>query len=124
MKVHIDDSKTIKEIQDEFIAIFKFIKIEFFTKPHETGETSTKEDLIDDSKKIGDIRTNHKEGDLVITKDMLVSDVENAFEEDFGIHVQVFRKQNNVWLLTTSTDNWTLAKQIETAEFMDKPVEE
>ena len=124
MKVHIDDAKTLKEIQDEFISVFKYIKIEFFTKAHEVGESSTKKDLIENSKKIGEIRTNHKEGDLIITKDMLVSDVENAFEEKFGIHVQVFRKQNNVWLLTTSTDDWTLAKQIETAEYMDKPVEE
>ena len=124
MKVHIDDSKTIKEIQDEFISVFKYIKIEFFTKAHKTGESSTKKDLIEHSKKIGEIRTNHQEGDLVITKDMHVSDVENAFEEKFGIHAQIFRKQNNVWLLTTSTDDWTLEKQIETAEFMDTPVEE
>ena len=94
MKLHIDDSKTIKEIQDEFIKVFKFIKIEFFTKAHEAGESSKKEDLIEDSKKISEIRTNHKEGDLIITKDMLVSDVENAFEENFGIHAQIFRKQN------------------------------
>ncbi len=124
MKLHIDDSKTIKEIQDEFLDVFKFIKIEFFTKPHKTGESSTKKDLIENTKKLGDIRTIHNEGDIIITKDMLVSDVENTFENTFGVHVQVFRKQNNVWLLTTNTDGWTLAKQIETAEEMDKPVEE
>ena len=124
MKVHIDDSMTVSEVQNEFIKVFKYIKIEFFTKAHETGESSTKKDLIDHSKKIGEIRTNHTEGDLIINKDMLVSDVESAFEQDFGIHAQIFRKQNNVWLITTSTDNWTLAKQIETAEFMETPIEE
>lgn len=123
MKLHIDDSKTIAEIQNEFTDVFKYIKIEFFTKAHGTGETSSKEDLIDNSKKLGEIRTVHNEGDLIITKDMKVSDVENAFEDNFGIHAQVFRKQGDNWLLTTSTDDWTLAKQIETAEFMDSPAE-
>ena len=124
MKLHIDDSKTIKEIQDEFINVFKYIKIEFFKKSHEAGEGSAKKDLIEHSEKLGDIRTIHNEGDLIITKDMIVSDVESAFENTFGIHAQVFRKQNDVWLLTSSTDSWTLAEQIKTAEEMDKAVEE
>jgi len=124
MKLHIDDSKTIKEIQDEFVNVFKFIKIEFFKKAHEAGEGSAKKDLIEHSNKLGDIRTIHTEGDLIITKDMIVSEVESAFENNFGIHAQVFRKQNNVWLETTNSDSWTLAKQIETAEFMSTPVDE
>lgn len=124
MKLHIDDSKSIKEIQDEFVNVFKYIKVEFFKKAHEEGEGSEKKDLIENSKKLGDIRTIHNEGDLIITKDMKVSDVENAFESTFGIHAQVFRKQNDLWLLTSNTDSWTLAEQIETAEEMSKPVED
>ena len=49
---------------------------------------------------------------------MVVSDVESAFENTFGIHAQIFRKQNNVWLLTSNTDSWTIAEQIEKAEEM------
>ena len=123
MKLHIDDSKTIKEIQDEFQNIFKSIKIEFFAKAHEVGEASAKADMLDSAKKLGEIRTIHNEGDISITKDMTVSAVESAFEDNFGIHAQVFRKQNNVWLETTNTDGWTLAKQIETADFMSSPAE-
>ncbi|MDF1673660.1 MAG: hypothetical protein P1U41_09145 [Vicingaceae bacterium] len=123
MKLHIDDSKTIAEIQKEFVDAFEYIKIEFFTKAHKPGETSAKKDMIEASKKLGEIRTIHNEGDLTITKDMLVSDVEEAFENSYGVHVQIFRKQNEVWLLTTNTDNWTLEKQIEEAKFMSSPAE-
>jgi len=123
MKLHIDDSKTIAEIQKEFVNAFEYIKIEFFNKAHSVGETSSKKDMIDSSKKLGEIRTIHNEGDIVITKDMLVSDVETEFEDKFGIHVQVFRKQNDVWLLTTNTDSWSLEKQIEEAKFMSSPAE-
>ncbi len=124
MKIHIDDSKTIKEIQAEFINVFKYVKIEFFKKSHEAGEGSAKKDLIEQNKTLGEIRTLHNEGDLIITKDMVVSDVESAFENTFGIHAQVFRKQNNVWLITSNTDSWTIAQQIETAEEMSHPVVE
>lgn len=123
MKLHIDDSKTIAAIQKEFLAAFEYIKIEFFNKAHNVGETSSKKDMIDSSKRLGEIRTIHNEGDIVITKDMLVSDVETEFEDKFGIHVQVFRKQNDVWLLTTNTDSWSLEKQIEEAKFMSSPTE-
>lgn len=122
MKLQINDSKTIAEIQKEFIDAFEYIKIEFFTKPHQINESSAKTDMIDPSKKIGEIRSVHIEGDIVITKNMLVSDVEKAFENTFGIHVQVFRKQNDVWLLTSNTDSWTLEKQIEEAKFMSSNV--
>ena len=123
MKLHIDDSKTIKEIQAQFIDVFKYIKVEFFKKSHETGEGSSKKDLLELTKTLGEIRTIHNEGDLIITKDMLVSDIESAFENTFGIHAQIFRKQNNVWLLTSNTDSWTLAEQIEKAEEMSHPAQ-
>lgn len=123
MKLHIDDSKTIKEIQAEFIDVFKYLKVEFFKKSHEEGEGSSKKDLLEHSKTLGEIRTIHNEGDIVITKDMKVGDVENAFEDAFGIHAQIFRKQGNVWLLTSNSDSWTLAEQIEKAEEMSHPAE-
>jgi len=123
MKLHIDDSKTIAEIQKEFVEVFEYLKIEFFSKAHKVGETSAKKDIIDSSKKLGDIRTVHNAENLMITKDMLVSDIEKVFENTFGIHVQIFRKQNEVWLLTTNSDNWTLEKQIEEAKFMSSPAE-
>jgi len=121
MKLHIDDNKTIEEIQTEFINVFKYIKIEFFSKAHKSGEGSAKEYLLEHTKKLGEIRTKHTEGDIIITPTMLVSEVETIFEDSFGIHAQIFRKQNNVWLETTNSDSWTLAKQIETGEFMSSP---
>lgn len=123
MKLHIDDTKTIEEIRNEFNNSFEFLKLEFFTKPHQAGEASAKTDMIDENKTLGEIRQKHNEGDLIIKADMMVSEVEGAFEEKFGVHVQVFRKQNNVWLETSGSDSWTLTKQNETGEFMSSPAE-
>lgn len=42
---------------------------------------------------------------------MLVSEFESAVKLLFNVNVQVFRRANSVWLETTKTDDWTLAKQ-------------
>ncbi len=124
MKLHIDDTKKIEEIKTAFNSSFNFLSLGFFTKSHKVGEPSAKKDLIDDQKTLAEIRQKHTAGDLLIDANMLVSEVESAFEEKFGVHVQVFRKQNDVWLETTNSDNWTLAKQNETGEFMSSKLED
>lgn len=124
MKLHIDDTKKIEEIKAAFNNSFKFLNLGFFTKSHQVGEASAKKDLIDDEKTLAEIRLKHTAGELIINPDMLVSEVESAFENQFGVHVQVFRKQNDVWLETTNTDHWTLAKQNETGEFMSSKLED
>lgn len=124
MKLHIDDTKKIEDIKTAFNHSFKFLNLGFFTKSHKIGEPSAKRDLIDDEKTLAEIRQKHTAGDLLIDASMLVSEVESAFENQFGVHVQVFRKQNDVWLETTNTDNWTLEKQNETGKFMSSEAEE
>ena len=40
-------------------------------------------------------------------------ELEERFEKDFGLHVQVFRKSGNIWLETSVSDDLTLAQQNE-----------
>lgn len=42
---------------------------------------------------------------------MTVSELEQHFADVYGLSVQVFRKSGEVWLETTTTDNWSLEKQ-------------
>jgi hypothetical protein len=41
----------------------------------------------------------------------------------FGLDVQVFRKSGNTWLVTTKTDDWTIAEHNKRAKEMANPVE-
>jgi hypothetical protein len=45
-----------------------------------------------------------------------VAELENAFEEYFGLSVQVYRKSGKMWLQSTITDDWTLKEQNEHGE--------
>ena len=42
-----------------------------------------------------------------------------ADEDQYGIHVQVFRKSKSLWLETTATDNWSLREQNKTGKEME-----
>lgn len=63
------------------------------------------------SKTLGECRTIHKKGQITITPNMTVNDLEQCFSDIFGLGVQVFRKSGKVWLETTVTDGWTLEEQ-------------
>lgn len=111
MNLEITDQRTIKEIQDEFNALFPLLKLEFFTKPHSEGSPSPKKQLISDSQTIGKLRTTHTSGSITIAPSMTVSSLEQEFGTVYGLSVQVFRHTGNSWLETTTTDHWTLERQ-------------
>ena len=114
--MEITDDKKIIEVQQEFHEKFPFLKIEFYKQAHKSGEGSRGEIQLDPYMTIQDARTDHSEGDLSIHANLKVETLEERFEEDYGLHVQVFRKSKQIWLQTTATDSWTLAEQNERGE--------
>jgi hypothetical protein len=70
--------------------------------------------------KLKDIQINQRVGEIIISKQTLVSDLEHQFENDFGLYVQVFRKSGRIWLETTATDNWTLEQQNEEGKSLNE----
>ena len=115
----ITDKKTIKTIQAEFNAKFPYLKIEFYAQEHGQEEGSLDKDKLADTFTIGNARTTMNEGDLSIHANQKVSTLEQHFQEKYGLNVQVFRKSGDVWLQTTTTDNWTLHKQNEKGALAD-----
>ncbi len=107
----IQDAKTISQIQREFQEKFPGLKIEFYEESHGDHEGSSPATQYSPSQILRSIRKQHTEGDLVIQPDMTIGQLEDTFEELFGLHVQVFRRSRGLWLQTISTDHWTLEKQ-------------
>jgi hypothetical protein len=107
----ITDNKKLRQIQIEFNKKFPYLKIEFYFKRHESGEGSPVKERIDPELTIGAVRSVHLEGDMNIDGHLKVGSFEQEFFEKYGLSVQVFRKSGNLWIQTTSTDDWTLAHQ-------------
>ena len=112
MKIHVFKDKTIAQLQDEFSQIYPYLKLEFFTKPHKAYKGSPAKFLVSDLHvTLGSIEKKPHSGDLHIEPEMPTWQVERLFEEEFGLHVQIFRKSGNTWLETSVTDDLTLEEQ-------------
>jgi hypothetical protein len=70
-------------------------------------------DLISPKSSIGDIRKNHSGGIMEIKSSDKVGDVERKLKKMFDLNVQIFRKENDCWIQTTSTDVFTLERESE-----------
>ncbi|MBK7129482.1 MAG: hypothetical protein IPM74_06790 [Crocinitomicaceae bacterium] len=118
--IHISDNQKLKEIKEAFSNVYPHLKLEFFSEDHKTGEASARKAMYDDSLCLKDIRKNHHAGDLSVDGHQKTSTFERSFHDHFGLSVQVFRRSGNIWLQTTTTDDWTLAHQEETGKEFDK----
>jgi hypothetical protein len=111
MTLTIDDNKKISAIQQEFTAMFPYLKLEFFKYAHKVHQGNPKKDMLNTNLILKQIRDKHANGKLEIKENMKVSDLETAFQTLFGISAQVFRKSAGSWIETSVTDDWTLKQQ-------------
>jgi hypothetical protein len=120
MKVLINDRRKIFAIQEEFNAMFPYLKLEFFAKPNRSGGATATKLVKHNSKTLGECRTVHNTGKITITPFMRVSDLEHYFSDVYGLGAVIFRQSGKVWLETTVTDHWTLEEQNRQGEALSK----
>jgi hypothetical protein len=114
--MYIEDTKTLRQVKQEFQDKFKWLKLEFYSKEHEPGQGSAQVNKLDEELTIGEVRSVHSEGELNIHGNLKVSSLEEQFKTLYGLNVQVFRRSGEIWLQTTSTDDWSLQDQNERGE--------
>lgn len=107
----IDKSKTIASIKEQFNEKYPGLKIEFFDQPHDVSKGSPAEHQYPDDLTLNDISRDGAGGDISLDPNMTVAAVEQTFEDKFGLHVQIYRRSNKLWLQTSATDEWTLEVQ-------------
>jgi len=109
--MQINNNKSTSQIKEEFNILFENLKIEFFSSSHQAKEGSHESQKIKENLHLSSIRNNSNEGEFLISPEMSITELEQAFEQNFGIYIQVYRKSGDIWLQTTSTDDWSLSKQ-------------
>jgi hypothetical protein len=113
MLLKIHDNLLIEDIQEHFSKCFPNLKIEVYSSPHHWKKGSLEKDIISPGTPIGEIRKSHSSGVLEIKSSDRVGDVENKFKKIFDLNVQIFRKEDDCWIQTTSTDLYTLEQEAE-----------
>ncbi|MGZ3904622.1 MAG: hypothetical protein ACXVC6_13055 [Bacteroidia bacterium] len=109
--IKITDSKSLASVQKDFHEAFPFLKLEFFHKRHNAMQGSYKKDILNSDITLKQCRKKHTEGTIILKENMKVKELENIFQEHFGLFAQVFRKMGRSWIETTITDDWTLKQQ-------------
>lgn len=109
MKVRIFKDSRVGEIKRQFSVKYPFLKLEFLM--HQRSQKGGgKQMLVSDNRKLSEIRSDLKEGAMIVDDGTTVYELE-AFFRNHLLDVQVFRRSDNLWLETTMTDCWTLEKQ-------------
>ena len=121
MKLHIEPTNLISEIQHEFNSNFPFLKLEFYPCNSTGKQNYGPGAIMPHNRRIGDCQTVLASGVLDIRNEMKVSELEKKLKSVFNLKAQVFRRSGTIWLQTTITDDWTLEKQNEHGMELSRP---
>ena len=117
MTIRLNPEMTINEVQEQFSALFPYLKIDFYTVPHdEGGSVWSKYQIFDEQKKLRDISPLSETKTYEITDTTTTGAFEQDLHQPFGLFVQVFRRSMDIWLATTATDKWALVYQNKVGE--------
>jgi hypothetical protein len=124
MLIHIINESKIADIQRQFTACFPYLKLQFSSQLISQGQSQVRRLMLPQDTLIRHI--TQKEFPFAISIDgaMTIADLEQCFEKETGMHVQVFRSSGKLWLITNATDQWTLNKQNSEGEELSKRASE
>ena len=118
MKIEINDSRRISEIQESFRKVFPYLTIGFFI--HYSRDAVRPTNGVSGMRKIGECRTIHASGEMTITPAMTIHELEEIFRTRYGLEARVFRQSGKAWLGTSVTNDWTLDEQNKEGEALSQ----
>lgn len=97
------------DIKKAFSSHYPGLKIEFFIDKNKDGNLTADEKYSNADSLLSEI-SEESNNTLDMSLYTTASDLENAFKENFGVMVQVFRKSGSSWLMTSASDNIALSE--------------
>lgn len=108
-KLELSGQGLVRDIQQDFNQHYPYLKLDFYRKrPVESSEFIMERLPQTAQLRVAGVR---KTGDVEVSDDMSVSELEHVFLDQFNVLVQVSRRSGTIWLETTMTNNWSLQKQ-------------
>ena len=106
MQLHRNDR--LVDIQQAFTNRYPYLKLEFYSGHHNTGEGSPLRNQLDHNRPISDFVGLLENQSFSIHPNKRIATLEAEIYDRFGINAQVFRRSGDLWLQTSATDSWTL----------------
>lgn len=96
MKLQVSSRMTIAELQQAFTEYFPYLSLSFFTKSRTVYQSApVKYCITNYNIPLERMEPQPHNADVDIPADMTVSDLEQLFEREFGLHVQVLHRGGN-----------------------------
>jgi hypothetical protein len=111
MKINLTSNITVKDVKRIFNDRFPYLKLEFFTEQYFKYKRSPRVQIVPDNTQLIKIAGVMKEGEMEITANQTVMDVEQKFQERFNLPVHILRRSRYDWQETTWAEGYNLAKQ-------------
>ena len=107
----IRSKDSILEAKKQFSKQFHGLKLEFYQREHTEHEGSPRDEQLPSSTPVSSINSDIIDTEIELDPQMSVKSLEDLFETKLGLHIQIFRRSNKIWLQTSATDDWPLDKQ-------------
>ena len=99
-------------IKQAFSRMFPYLKIEFIKEVTDHAGSAVNTSMILHNRYLGEINERLKTGTIEISDDYKASNVEELFKKNFGLPIQVFRKEKKRWVPAVA-EEFTLAEENE-----------
>lgn len=116
MKITVHYSTKTGTIKQAFSKIFPYLKIEFVKNETNLNSETKFNNTILHNRFLGEINENLRQGIIQIKSDDKPASLEQSFRQQFGLPIQVYRKQKKQWILAVSPGDLTLYQQNEIAK--------
>jgi len=114
MMLHINNTTTIRDLQEDFSKAYPFLKLDFFNQPHAWGELSNDAVRYNGNFKLSEIeKMPFHQSSIEIHPWTKVGELEQQFKNRFGLYIQVGRRLGDRWILTAGTDDLNIDEQNE-----------
>lgn len=111
MELLLSHEMTIRELNKNFQKKFPYLRLEFYSQEYLPGQTSLWDDRLAEETRLEEIVGNFLPTVIQFEAIETVADFRKRLLDEMGLHVQVFKKTNDVWQDTSRSDYLTLEKE-------------
>ena len=110
MKLHINNRLRLRDLQSEFTTYFPNLKIEFYTLPHVKFSDPNARFRLSPDAIVAYCRDVDREGELFISEEERVCELEQELSLRFGLHAEVFAINKKAYIKSKNINaNYSLA---------------
>jgi len=113
MKLYVNQSSTLGEIQKDFRDMYPYLKLEFYKRIQTGNRETPSKDRLQANYLPGKINTGRVYAAIDISPQRSASELETDILNTLGVSAQVLRRSGTIWIQTTDTDKWSLRLQNE-----------